>query len=185
MLYRCCCVSCTAISLGKIRTSSDHSIAGSLALVLVPFIGKEVNGSRRWIDLGFFTIQVSETVKLFIIVYLAGYLVRRGHLVQTTFGGFARPLLLICVACGLLLLGTGLWCCSGHCINCYVDAVCSRRQVRQFVALIGVLGALATFLIMLSPYRLRRFVSFMDPFADAFDSGYQLSNSLIAIVVVE
>ncbi len=53
-----------------------------LLLVLIPGIGKEVNGSRRWIDLGFFTVQVSETVKLFIIVYLAGYLVRRGYLVQ-------------------------------------------------------------------------------------------------------
>lgn len=156
------------------------SLAG-LALVLVPFIGKEVNGSRRWIDVGLFTIQVSETVKLFIIVYLAGYLVRRGHLVQTTFGGFARPLALISVACALLLLepdfGAAVVIASTATLMLFVAGV----RFSQFIALISVLGALAVSLIMLSPYRLRRFVSFMDPFKDAFDSGYQLSNSLIAI----
>lgn len=152
-----------------------------LVLVLLPFIGKEVNGSRRWIDVGLFTIQVSETVKLFIIVYLAGYLVRRGHLVQTTFGGFARPLLLICVACALLLLepdfGAAVVIASTAALMLFVAGV----RFSQFVSLVSVLGALGTVLIMLSPYRLRRFVSFMDPFEDAFDSGYQLSNSLIAI----
>jgi len=152
-----------------------------LILVLVPFIGKEVNGSRRWIDVGFFTIQVSETVKLFIIVYLAGYLVRRGHLVQTTFGGFARPLALICLVCALLLLepdfGAAVVIASTATLMLFVAGV----RFRQFLALIAMLGALGTLLIAFSPYRLRRFASFMDPFADAFDSGYQLSNSLIAI----
>jgi len=79
-------------------------ITSLLCLVLVLLIGKEVNGSKRWIDLGLFTVQVSETVKLFIIVYLAGYLVRRGELVQNTIGGFLRPLALILVASVLLLL---------------------------------------------------------------------------------
>lgn len=152
-----------------------------LALVLLPFIGKEVNGSRRWIDFGFFTVQVSETVKLFIIVYLAGYLVRRGHLVQTTFGGFARPLALISVACALLLLepdfGAAVVIASTAALMLFVAGV----RFTQFASLIVVLGALGTTLIALSPYRLRRFASFMDPFADAFDSGYQLTNSLIAI----
>lgn len=152
-----------------------------LGLVLVPFIGKEVNGSRRWIDLGLFTVQVSETVKLFIIVYLAGYLVRRGHLVQTTFGGFARPLALICIACALLLLepdfGAAVVIASTATLMLFVAGV----RFSQFLSLIAVLGALGTALIALSPYRLRRFASFMDPFADAFDSGYQLTNSLIAI----
>lgn len=152
-----------------------------LALVLVPFIGKEVNGSRRWLDLGLFTVQVSETVKLFIIVYLAGYLVRRGHLVQTTFGGFIRPLLLISVACVLLLLepdfGAAVVIAATATLMLFVAGV----RFSQFVVLIGVLGAVSTLLVVISPYRLRRFGSFMDPFGDAFDSGYQLANSLIAI----
>lgn len=152
-----------------------------LALVLVPFIGREVNGSRRWLDLGLFTVQVSETVKLFIIVYLAGYLVRRGHLVQTTFGGFIRPLILISVACVLLLLepdfGAAVVIASTATLMLFVAGV----RFSQFVVLIGVLSAVSTLLVALSPYRLRRFGSFMDPFGDAFNSGYQLANSLIAI----
>ena len=152
-----------------------------LGLVLVPFIGKEVNGSRRWIDVGLFTVQVSETVKLFIIIYLAGYLVRRGHLVQTTFGGFARPLALISLACALLLLepdfGAAVVIAATATLMLFVAGV----RFSQFMSLIAVLGAIGTFLIMLSPYRMRRFVSFMHPFDDPFGAGYQLSNSLIAI----
>ena len=152
-----------------------------LALVLVPFIGKEVNGSRRWIDLGLFTVQVSETVKLFIIIYLAGYLVRRGHLVQTTFGGFARPLALISVACALLLLepdfGAAVVIAATATLMLFVAGV----RFTQFMSLIAVLGAVGSILIVFSTYRLRRFVGFMHPFDDPFGAGYQLSNSLIAI----
>lgn len=181
-----CCAAAVVfrIPLAMWEKYGPHMIVVSLvflALVLVPFIGKEVNGSRRWIDLGLFTVQVSETVKLFIIVYLAGYLVRRGYLVQTTFGGFARPLLLICVACTLLLLepdfGAAVVIASTATLMLFVAGV----RFSQFVSLIAVLGVLGTALIMFSPYRLERFVTFMDPFADAFGSGYQLSNSLIAI----
>lgn len=152
-----------------------------LLLVLIPGIGKEVNGSRRWIDLGLFTVQVSETVKLFIIVYLAGYLVRRGELVQNTFGGFARPLGLICVASALLLLepdfGAAVVIISTALIMLYVAGV----RFTQFAALIGLLGLIGTLLIVASPYRLRRFASFLDPFSDPFNSGFQLTQSLIAI----
>jgi len=74
-----------------------------LALVLIPGIGKQVNGSRRWLDFGVFTVQVSEAVKLLIIVYMAGYLVRRGDLVRESFDGFVRPLVLIGIASVLLL----------------------------------------------------------------------------------
>ena len=152
-----------------------------LLMVLVPGIGKEVNGSRRWIDLGLFTVQVSETVKLFIIVYLAGYLVRRGELVQTTFGAFARPLGLICAASMLLLLepdfGAAVVIISTALIMLYVAGV----RFTQFAALIGVLGVLGSLLIVLSPYRMRRFASFLDPFSDPFNSGFQLTQSLIAI----
>ena len=152
-----------------------------LALVLVPFIGKEVNGSRRWIDFGFFTVQVSETVKLFIIVYLAGYLVRRGHLVQTTFGGFLRPLILISLACTLLVLepdfGAAVVISSTAMLMLFVAGV----RFSQFVVLIGVLAGIGSCLIVFSQYRMLRFASFLNPFEDQYGAGYQLSNSLIAI----
>ena len=152
-----------------------------LVLVLIPGIGKEVNGSRRWVDLGFFTVQVSETVKLFVIVYLAGYLVRRGYLVQTTFGGFVRPLVLICAAGGLLLLEPDFGAAVVIVTTSVIMLLVAGVRFSQFMAIVAVLGSLGTVLILTSPYRMRRFVSFLDPFADQYGTGYQLSNSLIAI----
>ena len=161
-----------------------YMIIGSLvalALVLVPGIGREVNGSRRWIDLGIITIQVSETVKLLIIVYLAGYLVRRGHLVQSTFGGFLRPLVLMGVVCTLLLLepdfGASVVIVGTALLMLFVAGV----RFTQFAALVAVVGTIGALLIAVSPYRMRRFASFLDPFSDPFDSGFQLTQSLIAI----
>ncbi|MFT5894682.1 MAG: cell division protein FtsW [bacterium] len=161
-----------------------HLIVTSLAfllVVLIPGIGKEVNGSRRWIDVGFFTIQVSETVKLFVIVYLAGYLVRRGYLVQTTFGGFVRPLGLICVAGALLLLEPDFGAAVVIVATTVIMILVAGVRFSQFMAIVAVLGSVGAVLILTSPYRLRRFSSFLDPFADQYGSGYQLSNSLIAI----
>lgn len=152
-----------------------------LTLVLVPGIGKMVNGSRRWIDLGIFTVQVSETVKLFIIIYLAGYLVRRGELVQQTFDGFIRPLILICVASALLLLepdfGAAVVIVATALAMLYVAGV----RVTQFFAMVAALILLGSGLILSSEYRMRRFSSFLEPFSDPFDTGFQLSQSLIAI----
>ncbi|MDB4222817.1 putative lipid II flippase FtsW [Granulosicoccus sp.] len=152
-----------------------------LVLVLIPGIGKEVNGSRRWIDIGLFTIQVSETVKLFVIVYLAGYLVRRGYLVQTTFGGFVRPLGLICAAGALLLLEPDFGAAVVIVATSVIMILVAGVRFSQFMAILTVLGSVGTVLILTSPYRLRRFSGFLDPFADQYGSGYQLSNSLIAI----
>ena len=152
-----------------------------LSLVLVPGIGKAVNGSRRWIDLGLFTIQVSEAVKLFVVVYLAGYLVRRGHLVQTTFGGFIRPLILMCIASTLLLMEPDFGAAVVIALSAMLMLFVAGVRFSQFALLVGVLGSLATMLILMSPYRMRRFVSFLDPFSDPFDTGFQLTQSLIAI----
>lgn len=150
-------------------------------LLLVLVIGKEVNGSKRWIDLGFFTVQVSEAVKLFIIVYLAGYLVRRGELVQNTIGGFIRPLFLILIASVLLLLepdfGAVVVIVLTACAMLFVAGV----KLKQFVALLVSLAVTGAILIVMSPYRARRLASFLDPFDDPFASGFQLTQSLIAI----
>jgi len=150
-----------------------------LSLVLV--IGKEVNGSKRWIDLGLFTVQVSETVKLFIIVYLAGYLVRRGELVQSTIGGFLRPLALILVASVLLLLepdfGAVVVIVLTSCAMLFIAGV----KLQQFMALLISLAISGAVLIMMSPYRAKRLASFLDPFDDPFATGFQLTQSLIAI----
>ncbi len=154
-----------------------------LVLVLVPGIGKSVNGARRWIDLGVFTVQVSETVKLFVIVYLAGYLVRRGYLVQTTFGGFFRPLLLICLAGGLLLWEPDFGAAVVIVATSIIMILVAGVRFSQFLAIVAVLGVVGSALILSTPYRMARLMSFTEPFAPdmVYGSGYQLSQALIAI----
>jgi len=152
-----------------------------LLLVLVPGIGKSVNGSQRWISVGLFTIQVSEAVKLFVIVYLAGYLVRRGYLVQTTFGGFFRPLALICVAGVLLLLEPDFGAAVVIIATSVIMILVAGVRFSQFIAIVAALGSIGVVLVITEPYRARRFVSFLDPFADPFNSGFQLTQSLIAV----
>lgn len=152
-----------------------------LGLVLVPGIGKMVNGSRRWLDFGLFTVQVSEAVKLLIIVYMAGYLVRRGELVRESIDGFIRPLSLIGFASVLLLLepdfGAAFVIVTTSLAMLFVAGV----RLTQFIAMTGALAVLGTASIAFSPYRMRRFSSFLDPFSDPYDSGFQLTQSLIAI----
>ena len=75
-----------------------------LALVLIPGVGHTVNGSTRWLNFGLFTFQVSEVAKLFLIIYLSGYLIRRSDEVQSNTMGFIKPMLILAMASGLLHL---------------------------------------------------------------------------------
>lgn len=154
-----------------------------LLLVLVPGIGRSVNGARRWIDFGLFTVQVSELVKLFVIVYLSGYLVRRGYLVQTTFGGFFRPLMLICVAGALLLQEPDFGAAVVIVGTAIIMILVAGVRFSQFLAIITVLGIVGSLLILNTPYRMARMLSFIKPFSPemVYGDGYQLSQALIAI----
>ena len=152
-----------------------------LTLVLLPGVGKEVNGSTRWISLGAFNFQVSEAVKLFLIIYVAGYLVRHGEAVRTSIWGFIKPMLMIGVAALLLLLepdfGATVVIIGTVLGMMYLGGV----RFLQFVAFLTLFGAAAVSLVVSSPYRMERLTSFMNPWADPFDSGFQLTQSLIAI----
>ncbi len=152
-----------------------------LALVLMPGVGHTVNGATRWLNFGLFTFQVSEVAKLFLIIYLSGYLLRRGGEVQTNTMGFIKPMMILAVASGLLvlepdfgaaavLLMTGLG-------MIFLGGV---RFGQFFLFMIGTLGIMSL-LAVSSPYRLARITSFLDPWADPFNSGFQLTQSLIAI----
>jgi len=152
-----------------------------LAIVLVPGIGKTVNGSTRWLPLGVFNLQVSELVKLFLIIYVAGYLVRHGDAVRSSLWGFLKPMLTVGLA-GLLLLmepdfgatvvimGTVLG----------MTFLAGARFV-QFISFVSIFASAAMMLVITSPYRMQRITSFANPWADPFDSGFQLTQSLIAI----
>lgn len=152
-----------------------------LVLVLIPGVGKTVNGSTRWIALGFFNLQVSEAVKLFLLIYVAGYLVRHGEEVRTSLWGFIKPMLMVGLA-GLLLLlepdfGSTVVIIGTVLIMTFLGGV----RFIQFVSFLLLFGSAAMTLVVSSSYRMERLTSFMNPWADPFDSGFQLTQSLIAI----
>ena len=151
-----------------------------LLLVLIPGIGREVNGSMRWIDLGPVNLQSSEPVKLCVIAYLAGYLVRQGDRVRTTFGGFIAPILVVTVLAGLLLLepdyGGAVVLFATMLGMLFLGGVPLTRFFAWMLAAGAVLGSLA----LHSPYRMQRLTSFLDPWQDPYHSGFQLTQALIA-----
>ncbi len=151
-----------------------------LALVLVPGVGRQVNGSIRWLPLGIFYLQVSELAKLLIIIYLAGYLVRRGDEMRTDVRGFLKPMALLVLACLLLLLEPDF----GATVVLMATALgmmyLAGMRLWQFAILLSMTGSAMGALAYLSPYRWARVVSFMDPWQDPFNSGFQLVQSLIA-----
>lgn len=152
-----------------------------LVLVLIPGIGKTINGSTRWISLGVISIQVSEVVKFFLLIYVAGYLVRHGEEVRTSFRGFIKPMFMVGLAGLLLLLEPDFG--STVVIMGTVLAMTFLGGVRftQFALFMILFGTSALMLIVFSPYRMERLTSFMNPWADPFDTGFQLTQSLIAI----
>ena len=151
-----------------------------LIAVLLPGVGREVNGSARWIPMGAFNLQVSELAKLAMVIYLAGYLVRHNETVKKTFKGFIIPMMVLASVALLLLMEPDLG--ATVVISATAMGMLFLGGVRlwQFLVLMTVMAIAVYFLIVLEPYRLERLQSFMDPWADPFNSGFQLTQSLIA-----
>ena len=151
-----------------------------LVLVLIPGLGREVNGSRRWIPLGIMTMQPSEAMKLFTVLYAADYTVRKAAFMHDFKKGFL-PMLAVMVLVGAMLLGQPDF---GALVVITSIAIAilflGGLNWRVFASLVLLLAVAFVLLIIFSPYRLQRIVGFMDPWADAFGKGYQLSHSLIA-----
>ena len=151
-----------------------------LVLVLIPGIGREVNGSRRWISLGFTGMQPSEFMKFFVVLYAADYTVRKAAFMNDFKKGFL-PMLAVMVFTGAMLLRQPDF---GALVVITAIAMAvlflGGLNWRVFAGLIVLLAVAFVALIIVSPYRLQRIVGFMDPWADAFGKGYQLSHSLIA-----
>jgi cell division protein FtsW len=159
---------------------------GLLVLVLVPGVGKEVNGSMRWIGAGPINIQVSEIAKLFVLVYVASYLKRHAAELQTakfrtSASALLRPMAVLAVLAVLLLLEPDF----GSVVVLMATALgmvfLAGVNLTQFGALLFGTSAAMAVLLWSSPYRRARLVSFLDPWADPFASGFQLTQSLIAI----
>ena len=152
-----------------------------LILVLVPGIGKTVNGSTRWIPVGLFNLQVSEVVKLLLLIYVAGYLVRHGEEVRSSLWGFIKPMIMIGSACVFLLLEPDFGASVVIMLTALGMMYLGGVRFVQFLAFISLFAVTAALLVISSPYRLQRLTTFVDPWSDTFDSGFQLTQSLIAI----
>jgi cell division protein FtsW len=158
-----------------------------LGAVLVPGVGRAINGSKRWLSLGIVNLQPSEFMKLFVVLYASSYAVRRAAflhaeqpLKQTLLRGFL-PLLAVMVAIGALLLHEPDF---GACVVIVAIAFSilflGGLDWRLLLGLSVLLPITLWVLIRIAPYRLQRFTGFLDPWADAYGKGYQLSHSLIA-----
>ena len=151
-----------------------------LIAVLVPHIGKSVNGAQRWIMLGPINLQPSELMKLFAVLYAADYTARKLNDMASFKRGFV-PMFIVMVLVGALLLREPDF-------GAFVVVVAIAMgilflggiNVRLFAALTVLMGLAFVVLIMISPYRRDRIFGFMDPWQDAYGKGYQLSHALIA-----
>lgn len=151
-----------------------------LVLVLIPGIGRSVNGAQRWISLGGFNLQSSEFMKLFVMLYLAGYLNRKHLEVTTGVWGFVKPLLPVLIAAALIMLEPDMGTTVVLLVIAFGMLFLGGVPIRQYLVLFAVAIVSLGVLVIVEPYRMKRVTSFMDPFADPLNSGYQLSNALIA-----
>ncbi len=151
-----------------------------LILVLIPGVGREVNGAQRWLPLGPFTLQPSEFAKLAVVVYLAGYMVRREHEMRHQWLGFLKPMMVLFTTTLLLLIEPDFGATVIVAATALGMLFLAGVKVGHF--LVVVVGALAAALVLVisEPYRLKRMIAYQDPWADPYDTGFQLTQSLIA-----
>jgi cell division protein FtsW len=157
-------------------------LLGSLLLVavLVPGIGREVNGSRRWIPLGFMGFQPSEVMKLFAVLYAADYTVRKAAFMDDFRKGFLPMFGVMTLIAFLLLREPDFGALVVITTISMAILFLGGLNWRLFAGLAVLLAAAFVVMIVSSPYRLQRILGFMDPWSDAYGKGYQLSHSLIA-----
>lgn len=150
-----------------------------LVVVLIPGIGKKVNGSQRWLSLGIISIQVSEIAKFCAVVFFASFFARRYQELHFGWQGFLKPLLIVALFAMLLLLEPDFGSSVVLCGTVFAMMFIAGVRLWHFLLLIGVgISALGTVAIF-SPYRMQRLITFLDPWSDQFNTGYQLTQSLI------
>lgn len=152
-----------------------------LSILFVPGFGIKANGATRWLDLGPVTLQVSEAVKLLIAIYLAGYLVRHRQELRENVWAFFRPLVLVGVIVGLLILEPDMGAAIVTVSIVMGMLFMAGARFIPFVMVISTVGIAMFVLTIIEPYRVRRLLSFINPWETAASDGYQLTQSLIAI----
>jgi len=151
-----------------------------LILVLMPGIGKSVNGSQRWINLLVFNLQASEVAKVCMVVYISGYLVRRAEQVREQWSGFVIPLGLTFCFLVLLLLEPDFGASVVLLGTVMAMLFLGGARVYQFILVLFMACCALVVVAVSESYRMKRLMNFIDPWADPFNEGYQLSQALIA-----
>jgi cell division protein FtsW len=152
-----------------------------LVLVLIPGVGHAVNGSRRWLRIGGLGFQVSELARMLVLIYIASYAVRRESELRASFTGLAKPLGLLACAGALLLAEPDLGAATVLFATGFGVLFLAGARLRYVIATTAIAAAGFSVLAVSSSYRLRRLTAFLDPWADPWNSGFQLTQSLIAI----
>ena len=151
-----------------------------LLLVLIPGVGRAVNGSRRWLSLFVINLQPSELMKLFAVLYAADYTVRKGSVKHTFRKAFLPMFAVMALVGALLLLEPDMGALVVICIIALCTLWLGGFNIRVFGGLVFALPAAFAVLVISSPYRMQRVTGFMDPWSDPYGKGYQLSHALIA-----
>ncbi|GFO71625.1 cell division protein FtsW [Bathymodiolus japonicus methanotrophic gill symbiont] len=151
-----------------------------LLIVLIPGLGIKVNGSMRWLSVAGMRIQVSELVKLIVVIYMASFVTRHHDFVKESAYGLLRPLLLLSSACGLLLLEPDM----GSAVIILTIAMgvmfLSGARLKQFFLLIFAMLGAGILAVVYSDYRSARVTSFLHPWEDPFGKSFQLVQALIS-----
>jgi cell division protein FtsW len=180
--------SCATV-LFCIRTELLERAAGALlaagivllVIVLVPGVGHAVNGSRRWLHLAGVNFQVSELARVLVLIYIASYAVRRERELRTSIAGLAKPLGLLMAVSMLLVLEPDFGAATVLFATGFGLLFLAGARLRYVIAMTVLAGSGFALLAVTASYRLRRLTTFLDPWADPYNSGFQLTQSLIAI----
>ncbi len=151
-----------------------------LILVLVPGVGRNVNGSQRWLAFGTLTLQPSELAKAAMILFLSGYITRQGKALQESWQGFFRPLLVLGLVAVLLLAEPDFGAAVILLATAFGMLFLAGMRLAHLALIVVGTGLLGVFLIQAAPYRLQRLIAYTDPWADPYGAGFQLVQSLIA-----
>jgi cell division protein FtsW len=152
-----------------------------LVAVLIPGVGREVNGSARWLSVAGINLQVSEPARLLVLMYISGYAVRHRDDLRSGLVEFLRPMFVVFVVCGLLLAEPDFGATVVMLLIAMAVLFVAGAPLRYFLLLCGCVASLLGLLAVSAPYRLARLTGFTDPWSDPFGSGFQLTQSLIAI----
>jgi cell division protein FtsW len=152
-----------------------------LTLVLIPGLGAKINGARRWLRVGPMNFQVSEIAKVLVLNWVCSYCVRKRSELESTFAGLMKPVGLLFVAGVLLLIEPDFGATTVLFATGFAVLFIAGARLRYVISLVSVASVLFALLALTSPYRLKRITVFLHPWDDPFNSGFQLTQSLIAI----